>query len=142
MLNASIWSFVQLFQKSISPEDVFVENLERGLAEPLKTHKTVEMRHDVLRKVLKRPVLNLNAKIWPTEADFDRRYLPEGWHSTYPTKRGDQLTIIFPIVVRLFLDQSWGKTCKFKPITNEQAYVRLFLFFFFNLDTHITYNTN
>jgi len=52
---------------------VFVENLKRlkntiesGLAKPLLTHKTVEIRHDVLRKVLKRTVLNLNAKIWLT----------------------------------------------------------------------------
>jgi len=106
------------FRNPSPPEDVFTENLERlkntiesGLAEPLKTHKTVEMRHDVFRKVVKRPVLNLNAKTWLTEADFDPRYFPEGWHSTYPTKRGDWRTIIFPIVVRLFLGRSHKLYC-------------------------------
>jgi len=90
------------FRNPSPPEDVFIENLERlkntiesGLAEPLLTRKTVEMRHDVLRNVLKRTVLNLNVKIWLTD----------------PTKRGDRRTIIFTIVVCLFLGRSHKLYC-------------------------------
>lgn len=57
------------FRNPSPPEDVFAENLERltntiesGLAEPLLTRKTVEMRHDVFRNVVKRTVLNLNTR--------------------------------------------------------------------------------
>lgn len=117
MLNAS-HLLSSYFRNPSPPEDVFAENLERlkntiesGLAEPLLTQKTVEMRHDVFRKVVKRIVLNLNTKIWLSEADFDRRYFPEGWHSAYSTKRGDRRTIIFPIVVRLFLGRSHKLYC-------------------------------
>ena len=66
---------------------------------------------DVFRKIAKRTVLNLNTKIWLSEADFDRKYFPEGWQSTYSTKRGDRRTIIFPIVVRLFLGRSHKLYC-------------------------------
>lgn len=109
---------LRYFRNPSPPEDVFAENLERlkniiesGLAEPLLTKKTVEMRHDVFRKIVKRTVLNLNTKIWLSEADFDRKYFPEGWQSTYSTKRGDRRTIIFPIVVRLFLGRSHKLYC-------------------------------
>lgn len=112
LLNAS-YLLSSYFRNPSPPEDVFSENLERlkntiesGLAEPLMTHKTVEMRHDVFRKVVTRRVLNLNTKIWLSEADFDSKYFPEGWHVAFPTKRGDRRTIIFPIVVRLFLGRS------------------------------------
>jgi hypothetical protein len=117
VLNAS-HLLSSYFRNPSPPEDVLAENLERlkntiesGLAEPLLTQKTVEMRHDVFRKVVKRIVLNLNTKIWLSEADFDRRYFPEGWHSAYSTKRGDWRTIIFPIVVRLFLGRSHKLYC-------------------------------
>ena len=73
----------------------------------MKTTATVELRHDVLRQVIKK-ALPLNTKSWLEEADFDPRYFPRGWASSYVTKRGDQRTILFPVAVRLFL----GRSCK------------------------------
>lgn len=68
LLNAS-YLLSSYFRNPSPPEDVFSENLERlkntiesGLAEPLMTHKTVEMRHDVFRKVVTRRFLNLNPR--------------------------------------------------------------------------------
>ena len=94
------------------------EHLERllniltsALCEPLKTTTTVELRHDVLRQVIKK-VLPLNTKIWLEEVDLDPRYFPRGWASSYVMKRGDQRSILFPVAVRLFLGRSRKLYCE------------------------------
>ena len=81
-----------------------------ALCEPMATKTTLEMRHDVLRRVIRKDML-LNHKIWLEETDFDIRYFPRGWTSSYVTKREDQRTILFPITVRLFLGRSRKLYC-------------------------------
>ena len=71
------------FKNPRQSQEIMEEQLERlfniltsALYEPLKTTTTVELRHDVLRRVTMK-VLPLNTKIRLEEADFDPRYFPE-----------------------------------------------------------------
>lgn len=93
-------------------------NLERllnavtsALCEPLDTHVTIEMRHDVFRKVCNKKDLPLNTKIWLEKSDFSDTHFPSGWSDAFVNKRGDQRTVIFPIAVRLFLARSRKLYC-------------------------------
>ena len=118
-MKTNLKSFPDRYFKNPTPsQEIFEEHLERlfniltsALCEPLKTTTTVELRHDVLRQVIKK-ALPLNTKIWLEEADFDPRYFPRGWASSYVTKRGDKRTILFPVAVRLFLGRSRKLYCE------------------------------
>lgn len=81
-----------------------------GLCEPLATKSIIEVRHDVLRRVIRKKLV-LNTKIWLDESDFHSTYFPRGWSTAFVTKRGDQRSILFPIAVRLFLARSRKLYC-------------------------------
>lgn len=81
-----------------------------GLCEPLATKSIIEVRHDVLRGVIRKKLV-LNTKIWLDESDFHPTYFPRGWSTAFVTKRGDQRSILFPIAVRLFLARSRKLYC-------------------------------
>ena len=104
------------FKNPRPANEIMEEHLERfhtiissALCEPLATKSIVEMRHDVLRRIIKKD-MTLNTKMWLEEAHFDHRYFPKGWFG-YVTNIGDQRTILFPITVRLFLGRSRKLYC-------------------------------
>ena len=97
--------------------EIMEEHLQRlsttissGLCEPLATKSIIEMRHDVLQRVIQKKLF-LNTTIWLEESDFHPTYFPRGWSTAFVTKRGDQRSILFPIAVRLFLARSRKLYC-------------------------------
>jgi len=103
-------NLLRSFRNPSPPQEIMEANLERllnavtsALCEPLATHVTIEMRHDVFRKVCNKKDLPLNTKIWLEKSDFSDTYFPSGWSDAFVNNRGDQQTVIFPIAVRLFL---------------------------------------
>ena len=112
VLKLCEYIFYRRFRNPRPINEIMEEHLQRfstaicsGLCKPLATKSIIEVRRDVLRRVIRKK-LALNTKIWLDESDFQPTYFPRGWSTAFVTKRGDRRSVLFPIAVRLFLARS------------------------------------